>query len=414
MNTEKIEKLKKGLTNSQIPESLREKIRQQISRLEAEDKANAPAPKEEETPKEAPAPKEAKAPTVRKPRVKRVVVPKKETVSKTTAGKTTAMSVAKEIRKEGEKWTDAVKRAGTQMKKGTTEVKKSTKTEMQKLLALVKRRKELKGLSGTNIKRDSERKAKPKGRRVSENGKVYYENRDNRTDRLAPNYPKNAPLLELGGTVVSDLAGHTSGSFGTGDSSLLNGFSNTSYTGQVGETGAMSSGEMFMSGGKIKDNNYHLTIVQGDQLIHIKMYNKPEDKKDYGNKLQSLLMELSNYGDMDVVTYTTPKNIDTESKFYEWWKNNQDKLDKYELGGGLPSGAEQHYVNYYLGEGASQGIYEHGGEMRDYKEMEDSYARGGGIRTKNGKDYSTGRNWTNDHRHHNKGEDYEVPMNRRK
>ena len=42
------------------------------------------------------------------------------------------------------------------------------------------------------------------------------------------------------------------------------------------------------------------------------------------------------------------------------------------------------------------------------------YARGGGIRTINGREYSTGRNWTNDHRQHNKGQDYEIPMNKRK
>ena len=322
MNTEKIEKLKKGLTNSQIPESLREKIRQQISRLEAEDKANEPAPKEEAMPKKEVTPKAStvrkptvRKTTVRKPRAKKVVAPKTS-----TAGKTTAMSLAKEIRKDGEKWTDAVKRAGMQMKKGTTEVKKSTKTEMQKLLALVKRRKELKGISGTNLKRDSQRKAKPKGKRVSENGKVYYENRDNRTDRLAPKYPKNSPLLELGGgvdfyeqlsvyiqgvgliykgtsmrkaiekareyekknpnaeihivdekygdeydtdgnfineyelggTVVTDLAGNTSGGdLGLNAGMPLSGFSNTAYTGLVGETGAMSSGEMFEGGGAL-------------------------------------------------------------------------------------------------------------------------------------------------------------------
>ncbi|MEI7509961.1 MAG: hypothetical protein WCJ62_10915, partial [Flavobacterium sp.] len=329
MNTEKIEKLKKGLTNSQIPESLREKIREQIKRLEAEDNASKPAPKEE-----ASTPKMAKAPTVRKPIAKKVVEPKKETVSKTTA-----MSVAKEIRKDGESWNEAVKRAGTQMKKGTAEVKKSTKTEMQKLLALVKRRKDLKGLSGqTNIPRDAVRKAMPSGKRTSATGKVYYENRANRTDKgkignyylengggvdekstfkyykvpneqlwaiqecdsdgehcmvirnkksekeaieeVAKLNKKGYSDYELGGTVVTDLAGNTGGGdMGLNANMPLNGFSGTHYTGLVGETGAMSSGEMF------------------------------------------------------------------------------------ELGGGLPFGAEQSYVNYYLGEGASQGIYKDGGSI---------------------------------------------------
>lgn len=42
------------------------------------------------------------------------------------------------------------------------------------------------------------------------------------------------------------------------------------------------------------------------------------------------------------------------------------------------------------------------------------FAKGGGVRTINGREYSYGRNWTNDHRHHNKSEDYEIPLNARK
>jgi len=410
MNTEKIEKLKKGLTNSQIPESLREKIRQQISRLEAEDKANETAPKEEAMPKKEVTPKAptVRKTTVRKPRAKKVVEPKTS-----TAGKTTAMSLAKEIRKDGEKWTDAVKRAGMQMKKGTTEVKKSTKTEMQKLLALVKRRKELKGISGTNLKRDSQRKAKPKGRRVSENGKVYYENRDNRTDRLAPNYPKNAPLLELGGTVVTDLAGHTSGGdMGLNAGMPLSGFSNTAYTGLVGETGAMSSGEMFENGGALysayTDNPLKYLSLMGAKTYGDLNYSTSKNGIDYyiGRKKDK-------YGDNKaiVVAFITDENnymIDKEDAkemsetarekgvdLVELYTNygvelrstqkpqilGFDKIVKvsgnYENGGGLPSGSEQHYVNYYLGSGTAQGIFEHGGGMHDYKKMEDNYANGG-------------------------------------
>ena len=221
-------------------------------------------------------------------------------------------------------------------------------------------------------------------------------NLTNKGEEHEVNYTRKK-RFELGGVMTTDLAGHTGGGDGGLNAGMpLDGFSNTAYTGLVGETGAMSSGEMFMAGGKIKDNNYHLTIVQGDQLIHIKMYNKPEERKDYGNKLQSLLMEVSDYGDMDVVTYTTPKNIDTESKFYEWWKNNQDKLDNYELGGGLPSGVSQSYmITESLGNPAQH------------------FAKGGGIRRVGGREYPLGRNWTNDHEHTNKGEEHEVNYTRK-
>jgi antirestriction protein len=294
--------------------------------------------------------------------------------SQTRKPKRTAMSLAKEIRKEGESWKDAQARASKMMKEDSKDLSKTVETELDKLSKLVKsqkERKKLSGLSGTNIRRDSARKAKPQGRRISKNGKVYYENRDNRTDRLAPNYPKNAPYLadggyltdpnfgsfqnqvlanggsvtnerkhvnkaedyevryakprpqrkgyrgvrafELGGTVVTDLAGHTGG----GDAGLnagmpLDGFSNTAYTGLVGETGAMSSGEMFMDGGT------------------------------------------------------------------------------------LPSGAEQSYM-----------ITESFGNPAQH------FARGGGVRRVGNREYSYGRNWTNDHRHVNKGEDHEVKYTRK-
>jgi hypothetical protein len=41
------------------------------------------------------------------------------------------------------------------------------------------------------------------------------------------------------------------------------------------------------------------------------------------------------------------------------------------------------------------------------------FAKGGGIRKVGNREYSTGRNWTNDHRHVNKSEQHEVNYNRR-
>lgn len=269
--------------------------------------------------------------------------------SQTSSQKRTVMSVAKEIRKEGESWADAQKRAKAEMKKDKESATKEVKTEMDKLLAFIKTRKELDGISGTDLKRDSSREAKPRGRRISKDGNVYYENRENRIDRLAPNYPKDAPMLakggmlsprerynleikgmtgvsvgaiekyidennlndndilnivvglgrkqlngadvstamvgkkgnaeskklirfvkddkamklELGGNVGGyDLAGHLDGTFNVGqDDGALSGVSGTSYSGLVGETGAMSSGEMFMNGGGIPQSAQHSYMV---------------------------------------------------------------------------------------------------------------------------------------------------------
>jgi hypothetical protein len=259
----------------------------------------------------------------------KVVVPKtakaKKTtkvVSKTTKPKRTVMSVAKEIRKEGESWKDAQKRASEIIKEDKADVSEVVKKELDKINKFINSRAELKGISGTNIKRDAVRTAKPRGvRTVTKSGETsnqygtfsnklgrrYWESRDRHADRLAPNYPKDAPLLaeggyltdptfgtfqnqvyangggvdeeveykrkkfELGGNVVTDLAGHTGGSLGTGDPSMLSGFSNTSYTGLVGETGAMSSGEMFMAGGTLPDGSsqsYMITESLGNPAQH--------------------------------------------------------------------------------------------------------------------------------------------------
>jgi hypothetical protein len=107
MNTDKIEKLKKSLSNSLLPADLRPKIEAEIKRLEELD---------------------SKQPTKRF--VKRT---SKSKPSRTTTPKRTAMSLAKEIRKDGESWTDAVKRAGKMMKEKTHTATKDAETELSKL-----------------------------------------------------------------------------------------------------------------------------------------------------------------------------------------------------------------------------------------------------------------------------------------
>jgi antirestriction protein len=501
--------------------------------------------------------------------------------SQTRKPKRTAMSLAKEIRKEGESWNEARARASKMMKEDSKDLSKTVESELDKLSKLVKSQKErqkLSGLSGTNIKRDASRKAKPKGRRISKDGNVYYENRDNRTDRLAPNYPKNSPFLaeggyltdptfgnfqnqvfagggavtnerryvnkdedyevryskpilrrkgyqgkrdfatgggvgdfdvkllvgkrvvyevkvdtlkkaqrigseilsweddgfeytiigydssnnkifenkrllsdefpaklkdkfatlqlnvivanpkqnklnagsfttyrallnivddfeeanfrvtingktfyeddyELGGVMATDLAGHTGGGdAGFNAGSPLSGFSNTAYTGLVGETGAMSSGEMFMNGGQVefvKD----FSKKDGIQIS--------EDKAENGKTFYSAV--INSYPLHKMIPMNEDKNyvIKRAEKIYsnmlEYKKN-----EKYELGGGLPSGSEQSYM-----------ITESFGNPAQH------YARGGGVRKVGNREYSYGRNWTNDHRHINKGENHEVKYTRK-
>jgi antirestriction protein len=297
----------------------------------------------------------------------------KATPSQTRKPKRTAMSLAKEIRKEGESWNDARARASKMMKEDSKDLSKTVETELDKLSKLVRGQKnkgKLSGISGTDIKRDASRKAKPRGTRTvthsgetsnqygtfnNKLGRKYTENRDRHSDRLAPNYPKNAPLLEngayltdpnfggfqnqvlegggffstgrpksalmrdrknvnhsedyevryskprpsrtgysgnrrfeLGGVMTTDLAGHTGG----GDAGLnagmpLNGFSNTGYTGLVGETGAMSSGEMFMNGGGLPagaEQSYMVTEALGNPAQHFNTGGSVTNERLHVNK----------------------------------------------------------------------------------------------------------------------------------
>ena len=153
-------------------------------------------------PKPKPAPKKtSKATAKAKPNGKTKVATVKTTTNTVKSSGNNIMSIAKEIQKTGESWKDAMERAKQVLKERKEGAVTQKKTELDKLYALVKTRKELKGFANSDIDRDSRRVALPRGRRVSKDGNVYYENRENRIDRLAPNYPKDMPLLENGGTM---------------------------------------------------------------------------------------------------------------------------------------------------------------------------------------------------------------------
>ena len=231
MNTEKLEKLRKSLDNKFIPDNMKDKIRAEIKKLEADIKTDetitatevkkevkeiekkvekaleVAEEKEEKAEAKAPVKRTTRKPATRKPATSRTKTPKVEPKEKST--KKSIFSIAKEIRKDGESWEDAKERAKKMMTSKSTETKSKVRTETQKLLASIRRKKELKGLT-SNIKRDINRTALPKGRRVSkkgwknqygesEGGKVYYEYRDDHSDRLAPSYKDKIYLAEGGG-----------------------------------------------------------------------------------------------------------------------------------------------------------------------------------------------------------------------
>ena len=92
----------------------------------------------------------------------------------------------------------------------------------------------------------------------------------------------------------------------------------------------------YKKGGGVEGSKSHMIIEDDDTYVYVVMFDKLEDIKDNGNKLQSLLMDITNYGDLNVVTWTTPANVNTREKFKNWWENQQEELSKeYANGGSL-------------------------------------------------------------------------------
>ena len=362
MNTEKIEKLKKSLSNSKIPADLKPKIEAEIKRLEDLDAKNSPEPKEDAKP----------VAKTRKPRTTKPVAKKTSTAkpSQTSKPKRTAMSVAKEIRKDGESWKDAMARASKVMKEKSKTATKDVETELQKLTKLVRGKKELKGQVGkTNLLIDAKRKAKPMGRRVSKDGNVYYENRANRTDRGT--YGKYH--LAEGGDLMKGLPENFEVEIGESE-----------YTSEKGNG----------------VNYYGMILYKGYTFKYFSPYDSKKDVKDsikrYLKSLSVSNITLDNSPEKgDFSVYYKDRNgvhlhtEDSKEDLQEFIKDVNKLKKSYAEGGYL---TDPNFGNFQTG----------------------VFAKGGGVRTINGREYSYGRNWTNDHNLTNKGEEHEVSYTRKK
>ena len=164
------------------------------------------------------------------------VAKKTPTPSKPKRSGETAMERARKIRNKGEAWKDALARAQKELKAEADKAKSdadkaisTTSKALKSLEKMIQNDPKLKGYPRTygkqskriDANKDAKIKAKPAGKRVSKKGhknqygeskggRVYWENRDNRSDRYAPNFP-NKVFLEMGGE-TDDLGfptGHT-------------------------------------------------------------------------------------------------------------------------------------------------------------------------------------------------------------
>lgn len=157
--------------------------------------------------------KQAKAPEPKTPQAVAKQVAQKS-VKQPSKGKSSASTkptkrgeisrLAKEIRKEGERFQDAMKRAGEMIQAEKKKAVTNANKQYKKLEAFLKKNPIPAG--STTISRDAPRKALPAGKRTSKSGNTYYEYRQNRTDKSRKRYP----YLALGGKL------HGAGMFNEG------------------------------------------------------------------------------------------------------------------------------------------------------------------------------------------------------
>lgn len=149
---------------------------------------------------------------------------KKDTDNKTGLPKKDTVEERKDIiKKESESEKEARERAKKELEKENEKAKDVIESQLEKLNRIILEDPALRGFNtGTSATGggkstpliDAERKAIARGRRVSqkgrknqygasEGGRVYWENRENRSDRKSPDYPTGKPYLEKGGNVYA-------------------------------------------------------------------------------------------------------------------------------------------------------------------------------------------------------------------
>jgi hypothetical protein len=191
----------KGFTDTEALEVIGPKFDQVIAKLKSSGYESAFRSLQKKAP-------EPKTPVAKAKKIVEEAIKQPKTTSKTakpTVGafkKGAVGELAKKIRKDGEAWPAALKRAGQMIKEQKTGVQKKATAQYKKLNTLLTKMPALR--KGTDVERDAPRKAKPIGKRTAKSGKTYYEYRSNRTDvRQGKGYPylKLGAMLAKGGEI---------------------------------------------------------------------------------------------------------------------------------------------------------------------------------------------------------------------
>jgi hypothetical protein len=194
-----IKKLEDGLNNPALPESFKGKVKAQLEDAQKQLKELEDAEKAAAKP----------SPTVEKKQEAKKEVVKEVKQSKEIVKKTSKiLHKLKEKVKQAEpkKPVNIVKTAKAKAvapKKVIEPKAKKTSSaaiDRARKIAMKYRKKQHISTSKGDLEKDAQRAALPAGKRISKQGNVYYENRENRTDRN----PKKYPRLEEGGDVSGE------------------------------------------------------------------------------------------------------------------------------------------------------------------------------------------------------------------
>ena len=122
---------------------------------------------------------------------------KKSTKRKVTGKQGVFMKLAKSIRDKNPNltWKQAQAKASAELKESREKETKKLNSEIEKFVKNNKEYQKAFGSGTSNLQKDAKQPAKKIGKRVSKNGKTYYEYRRNRTDVS----PQGFPMLEKGG-----------------------------------------------------------------------------------------------------------------------------------------------------------------------------------------------------------------------
>jgi hypothetical protein len=273
---------------------------------------------------------------------------------------------SKLAKKEGITFKEARAKISKLVKEESKKAEKQTEKELDKLLAFV-RKESFEGEEkypktygkqkpdDANLSQDAKRRAKPVGKRVSKNGKTYYEYRDNRSDRNSLPAPKGQykykgktpPYLKAGGevddifefTLTPKTSTKSKGKAQENSKSLIKGVDNNSKL----------------------ENVIHYATAEDTkradpssiQSIRVRVFasKKDEDKIDtladlYGFKVSSsrkATMKGNKFVYAEGGTLPTP--FGQAGLVGETGAMNE--IDLFAMGGDLPQGVHQYYANTY-------------------------------------------------------------------